>query len=558
MAPRRKETLEDKVARLERELAGIRASVKDFGGSDAEAERAAAEAAMAWEPVADELETPATAAPTPPPRLDSERRIGLRWLPMIGGGIVILGVTFFFVLFGRELPSLARLILAFAFGAGLWVLGHKLAGHKTSWLPQVLVPLGAVIPYFGFYAVGWFDEYRHGFGWSDNLAFAIALAGMTSIVVGLLAYSYRREDKVLGLTALGMVWFTGLWPVPWPEIRVAYAALMTIGIMVMAHRKNWLVLGLLVSLGGIFMVGQSVSNPFVEPLFMPIRWAASIGILAIVATASILALMNHQTRHHPKAGLMQLAVWLLATMMLLLIHIGSSSMEQGLLVLGLGLGAAAFAWLAAETRLQPHWIILAGIYLLLWPAYQWDGVWIGITWSLILIVSSIVRALQERRGLDIHHAVNTGLVSLGAVGYAAGSSDPMAWLLMTSTAVACAAGVASILAVPASPRTSAWQATLSVTGFLWVIAYLLPSEWVTLAWTLLCMASLGAGFAMGRPELRWAGLGGLIPTLLRFITVEFFLLDLLWRVLAFIGVGLLLLAASYAYMRMEKRVAATA
>ena len=101
-----------------------------------------------------------------------------------------------------------------------------------------------------------------------------------------------------------------------------------------------------------------------------------------------------------------------------------------------------------------------------------------------------------------------------------------------------------------------WFITLGGLGILvGAEAYLhyLTQTSLSAAWTTYAVALLALGFALRRRALRLAGLAGL-----GIVATKLVLLDLsgappLHRVLSFLSLGALMIVASYAYHRLERR-----
>lgn len=97
-------------------------------------------------------------------------------------------------------------------------------------------------------------------------------------------------------------------------------------------------------------------------------------------------------------------------------------------------------------------------------------------------------------------------------------------------------------------------AMLAISSFLFLLAIMvsLQNQWVTLATVLTGFAFLLAGFALAQPKYRWSGLAWMFLALCRLVTVDILMLAMPYKILLFLAVGALLLAASYGYNRLAR------
>jgi uncharacterized membrane protein len=76
---------------------------------------------------------------------------------------------------------------------------------------------------------------------------------------------------------------------------------------------------------------------------------------------------------------------------------------------------------------------------------------------------------------------------------------------------------------------------------------------LSLLWSVYAAALVAAGFRMGQSAFRWAGLGLFGLTLGKVLFVDMAELEQLYRIVAFLALGIILLAVAWAYQRAMRR-----
>jgi uncharacterized membrane protein len=90
---------------------------------------------------------------------------------------------------------------------------------------------------------------------------------------------------------------------------------------------------------------------------------------------------------------------------------------------------------------------------------------------------------------------------------------------------------------------------LGITFIALFLAVLLPVDWLSLGWFLEAAVLMAIGFWRDSPELRWGSLLLLCAAVVKAFAYDVWQLDLAYRTLSFIGLGILLLVISFAYQR---------
>ncbi|MGN6506317.1 MAG: DUF2339 domain-containing protein, partial [Tepidisphaeraceae bacterium] len=246
----------------------------------------------------------------------------------------------------------------------------------------------------------------------------------------------------------------------------------------------------------------------------------------------------------------------------------SLAFTVAMLILGLGL-TFEISRATAPALLEPARLTLS---MSLWQTLLWCG--IVIVWVMILRValqtSELIAQIQRLAiALALILAVKFGAVDvLGAVV----NHESAGLTLLLNQQVATALVVGATLCLTALlDRTSnlAGIAALTVPAILWVTgtaeidryAVLQPlgPVWIvrqagwSIYWSGLAVLCLIVGFAWKWRSLRYASLALLAVTLLKVTLIDLSGAGTGWRILSFLGLGLLLLATSVLYGKFSER-----
>jgi hypothetical protein len=99
-----------------------------------------------------------------------------------------------------------------------------------------------------------------------------------------------------------------------------------------------------------------------------------------------------------------------------------------------------------------------------------------------------------------------------------------------------------------------WHGAAGAGLLTWLVADAVSGRQLTLSWSMEAFALLAAGFAARSRQLRLAGLALFAGCLLKLFLHDFSQLDMLSRILSFLGLGLLLLATSWVYTRFREQI----
>jgi hypothetical protein len=233
-------------------------------------------------------------------------------------------------------------------------------------------------------------------------------------------------------------------------------------------------------------------------------------------------------------------------------------------------GLAGFAWLlrwrtrqgeAAELESNsaiglgwvPFVLIVAGV-----PA-EVDGWRIPSLWAGIALAYASYGRQMDAAGQRVRGAALVTLAFAAAMMLAASLDDPARVVLGHGGLVV---GALVVMALMAPPREEgeegleAWArpglALMATVLGGSLLASALETRWLTLAWGVHGALSLGLGFAARERVIRLAGLGWLSLCTLKLFLYDLSGLDTPFRILSFVALGLLMIAASWVYARLEK------
>lgn len=290
------------------------------------------------------------------------------------------------------------------------------------------------------------------------------------------------------------------------------------------------------SAGAVYTLG-AVLVDFEHRAFRPV-------LLTIAAGGTGLLL---RWRGKPEGRWVGLALALLSVVVLVL------EAPNQLLLVTICLPAAlfaAFGWALPEGLSRLVTFLLLQCYLLT-LGYRLTGEdpWFFATGAAIAMASWSMGIYTPAKSL----ATSAYLPEIIAIGYWAG------WILDRGTGLpAQAMGAASLLAMYLLPQPESRGRTIhgvaAVVLLTTFLRDLVNGKRLTLAWGGEAFALLGLGIALGRRQLRISGLCVFGLALAKLFFFDFSQLDRLSRILSFIVLGCLLIAASWAYSRFREQI----
>ena len=88
----------------------------------------------------------------------------------------------------------------------------------------------------------------------------------------------------------------------------------------------------------------------------------------------------------------------------------------------------------------------------------------------------------------------------------------------------------------------------------WVVQAAGGKFFLTVSWALLALAVFAAGFALRERMYRWLGLAVLAGAIGRVVLLDVWQLALVYRVLAFMALGVVLIVLGYIYTRWQEKI----
>lgn len=392
----------------------------------------------------------------------------------------------------------------------------------------------------------------------------------TLVLLGLFtAAAWRVRTERLEPAALGLVATGSLFAVlsgtigPYETFAVVYLVLVALAVVPLALvRGTRLALtAALAATFGALAIGLAAELPPGE-----VRWGA-LALLVIFGAAAPAA----ARRDPPGEGDVPLPTLLAGGSLLAAWGLVAWSIElEGLAWQGPTAGGVALLGLllalvpAAGDKARQGWAVAGLVAALAWPPIQFDGVATALAWATLTLAAAGIARVREgstarlAAGLgalvtalhltvfeapELHEGELGGMVAL--VAFVAGTLGAMLAWRAEATGQGEEAGTAwGLLAV-----------TLAVP-----IVYLgaaLDGTWIPISWALAALTVVVLGFTVPMRTLRLAAFGLFGLVLGRVFLYDLAVLDVVYRIVTFIVVGAILLAASFLYARQRGRDEAT-
>lgn len=228
------EALQDRVATLE-EATETEPAAADTSRSDNERSLVDSDTA----PSSDEAVTPGADRESARTR-DWERDLGVKWLGLIGGLALVVGVVFFvrLTIDAGLLGPHGRVMVGTVGGLTL-ASGGRFAAERQGYIRwgRITAGVGLAITYFSLYAAYGFEAYRTTIGtplWIVLLALTVLVAGTAILSVRDRAPVVVGEAFLLGYVTAYLGLDTGTF-----VVTPAYALLLAAGLVVIARVRPW-------------------------------------------------------------------------------------------------------------------------------------------------------------------------------------------------------------------------------------------------------------------------------------------------------------------------------
>ena len=448
----------------------------------------------------------------------------------------------------------------------------RLLFKKYHLLGQGLTGAGFVTLYFAFYAAS-------GMYHLMPTGAAFALMACVTVAAGVMAVYYQSVLIALlgivgGYATPGMLGDSGANDL----FFYGYVLLLGCGVLGVSLVRRWPllnVLGMLASYGLAFVYcdGHRASTQLVHGLI----FLSAVHLLYLLSVIVIHIRKRLATGAVEWAALfLNAGLYWLWTFLLFRPIFG----KEGTGLIALAVAAVYVALVYAcikrgllDKALVSLFICLAAVFLAMSPMLMLSGDWLTMAWCL-----------QALAMLWLSHKTGQGFLGKAAVAlFAVACVRGMTWDLdclydrqhpweLTGVAFWKASGL-RLLAYGALPATllAAWRLKRTDRGIAKVFGLALVQVWlyvtfesdviarvyaphfrecaVTLVWTLFAFALLFAGIRLCGKWLRWFGLGLFALAVGKLLLADLAGLDTLYRIVAFISVGVLLVLGSFVYLK---------
>lgn len=529
-----------------------------------------------------------------------EEQVGGVWLQNVGSVLVLLGV-FFMILWAYTTGRLGPHWLVVA-GVGLGLLLIWRGDRTARALPafgHALIGVGVGIVYLALY-LGHFTLHVLPAG----VAFgSLVLVSLGSVALGL----HYRVPTVSALGVLGA--FLPQLLAEWMPLRgfslppwglIVYVAAIDAVVLVLAARAGWGELSFAALALTTVVWSHDLGRPSPD-------WAIHIA-QAVVLSGFGLVLVPRLAALRERVRPIEIAVVALAplaTIGTLAPFLARVDRTQGAMLV-LALGAcylAAALWAESRREDEDLWRPLTGAATLFltvglalalgerWSPVAWciegtvltwlglraRGGWLRACGYVVLVLGAAVLALDLDSGWNpdlIPFFYRTGIRNLVALGALVTSAILLARArpsLSKDEALLTrfwSVGVNALILFWSATEAGHWASVLEARGGRWAHPLELGAreEWQRLRtlsavftsalWTLQAGALLAIGWRIGSAFARWLALSLLALTVLKFLFFDLQLVDVFWRFLTAIAVGVVLLLVSYLYQRRNRAEAA--
>jgi len=509
------------------------------------------------------------------PGVSWEYAAATNWLLRIGIVVVLSGIAFFlkYSIEKGLMGPLGRVSLSLVAGIGLIVFGVRLLFKKYHLLGQGLTGAGFVTLYFAFYAAsGMYHLMAQGA--------AFALMACVTVTAGLLAVTYQSSLIAL----LGVVGGYAT-PVMLGDSQASdlffygYVLLLGCGVLGISLVRRWPVLnvlGMLASYGLAFLSCEGGPRA-------PAQWLHGLIFLSAIHLLYLLSVIMIHIRKRLATGAVEwVSLFLNAGIYwawaLLLFKPVFGKAGTGLVSLAVAAVYVALVYACLKRALTDKVLIslfigLAAVFLAMSPMLMIPGEWLTMAWCLQALV---MLWLSQKTGSGF---LGKAAAALFAVACVRGMTwdlnqlyeDQRPWLL-TGVAFWKAAGLRALtFGVLPATLLAAWRLKESGRRLSKVFGLALVQVWlyltlesgviarvyaphfregaVTLVWTLFAFALLFSGIRLRGRWLRWSGLSLFALAVGKLLFADLDGLDTLYRIVAFISVGVLLVLGSFVYLK---------
>ncbi|MFZ1728970.1 MAG: hypothetical protein WBQ23_04770 [Bacteroidota bacterium] len=504
-------------------------------------------------PITPAVEYSVPEAPAPVVRESLEYRIGRSWLPKLGVIVLTLGVMFLLTLPLSLLPALIANTLGFAI-AGVLLLLSRFWAKSMVEFSRYMSGGAMLLLFFSAMRLHFFSENPVITDGTVTFGLLLAIAAVN------LFLSVRARSSYLAALSLAMACAAVLaGPSPW---LVLFGNLGVAGLtVVIVQRYRWLLLlpfGIVMVAFTHFLWG--INNPFFtgSMSFVTEPFAHFAFILLYTLIFGLTAWQN-STKGAEQNG--QIVTSLLNTAMpfLLLFGLSMASAQDtiGELHLALSLVFLALAqafWIRANARYATFFYTMAGNLALSVAIFATFSIPSAFLW--LCLQSSLVISLAIWFRSRIIVVANFGIFISILIAYLVLAPNINGILMVFGIVALLSARIMNWqkdrLELQADWLRSSYLLTaLFVIPF--ALHHMLPGVWVSLSWAGVALVYYGLSKLLANLKYRWMAIATLLMSVLHIMIIGTTTLEPTYRIISFIGLGIVLLAVSLWYFKTGSR-----
>lgn len=499
------------------------------------------------------------------------------WLLRVGIIIVLAGVAFFlrYSIEKGLMGPLGRVILSLAAGAALIALGVRMLFKKYHLLGQGLSGAGFVMLYFAFYAAAMMYRLM-------PQPAAFGLMACVTIAAGVLAVLYQS----LGIALLGVV---GGYATPLmigstnaaPCFFYAYVMLLGIGVLGISMVRRWPLLnglGMLAAYGLAFLFCWR--HRAADQLFNDLIFTSGVHLLYLLSVVAL------HLRTRLRTGVFEWAAlafnasiyWCWAFLLFKPVY---GREGAGLVALAVAAVYVALVYACLRRAVMDRAVIslfaaFAAVFLAMSPVFMLTADWLTFAWCLQALAMVFVARRTGQAFLGKAALVLFVLACLRGVfvDLERMYDTTRPWLLKGFEFWKAAGLRVLLFGVLPATLAAAWRLTrawrhagkvlaltlLQVLLLLTFEARLVARVYadgfrggaVTLVWTLFAFALLCVGIRLRGKWLRWCGLALFALAVTKLLVSDLDALASLYRIIAFVSTGILLVLGSFVYLKYKR------
>jgi uncharacterized membrane protein len=528
-----------------------------------------------------------------------ESRIGGNWLNKIGMVAVVLGVVYFlkYAIDNRWIGEMGRVMLGLLAGVGFLSGGEALHRRNYPGYGLTLRGGGIAILYFSIFAA---------FNFYNLIPQFPAFLLMALITATAVLMSVRYNSRVIAVLGILGGFGTPLMLATGKDNQVAlfsYIVLLDLGILALAYSKNWRALNLLA-----FVFTQLISvawalSYYTESKLWRTEFFLTIFFLIFAFMAFLYNIIHRQKTVYYDQFLILIngAIYFLWTYSLLQDHYSDylgffalllamayaglailarrrSPNDQFLILIQLGI-ALTFITLAIPIQLKQHWITLGWTMealVLTWVGFRTESDKTRFGALLIVLLVSTRLLFFDTVGWPWHNF--TFLLNSRALAFAGTLAVllAMAWLYwkMRDRCMGHEKHISSALILLANflflfflttEIHQGYQAQLyqgepqgevrMTTDYSFAQAVRSQEQlMISFFWGIYSILLLIIGIMKRYSPVRWLAMLLFAVTILKVFIFDLSELEKVYRIFSFIGLGLILLAASFLYQRFRRQI----